>query len=151
MKLRSPWARILFAGYFDRFPELKIISHHLGAMIPYFSGRTGAGLDQLGARTEEEDLAMVGRKLRKRPAGIFQDVSMPIRRRLVRCPRSRCGLEFFGADQVLFASDCPFDPEKGPGYIRETIRCVEGVEMSAADRYKIYEGNARKLMRLKLA
>jgi aminocarboxymuconate-semialdehyde decarboxylase len=52
---------------------------------------------------------------------------------------------------VLFASDSPFDPEKGPGYIRETIRCVDGVEMSDADRYKIYEGNARRLMRLKLA
>src|ERR1035441_924920 len=53
-------ARILFAGYFDRFPDLKIITHHMGAMIPYFSGRTGPGLDQLGARTEDEDLAAQG-------------------------------------------------------------------------------------------
>ena len=143
-------ARILFAGYFDRFPELKIISHHLGAMIPYFSGRTGPGLDQLGARTEEEDLAMVGRKLRKRPQEYFK-MFYADTATFGSLPALRCGLDFFGADQVLFASDTPFDPEKGPGYIRETIRCVEGVEMSAADRHKIYEGNARKLMRLKLA
>jgi predicted TIM-barrel fold metal-dependent hydrolase len=143
-------ARILFAGYFDKFPELKIISHHLGAMIPYFSGRTGPGLDQLGARTEEEDLAMVGRKLRKRPQEYFK-MFYADTATFGSMPALRCGLEFFGADQVLFASDTPFDPEKGPGYIRETIKCVEGVEMLAADRYKIYEGNARKLMRLKLA
>jgi len=143
-------ARILFAGYFDKFPELKIISHHLGAMIPYFSGRTGPGLDQLGARTEEEDLAMVGRKLRKRPQEYFK-MFYADTATFGSLPALRCGLDFFGADQVMFASDTPFDPEKGPGYIRETIKCVEGVEMSAADRYKIYEGNARKLMRLKLA
>jgi predicted TIM-barrel fold metal-dependent hydrolase len=142
--------RILFAGYFDRFPELKIIAHHLGAMIPYFSGRTGAGLDQLGARTEGENLAMVGRKLKKRPQEYFK-MFYADTATFGSLPALRCGLDYFGADQVLFASDCPFDPEKGPGYIRETIRCVEGAEMSAADRHKIYEGNARKLMRLKLA
>ena len=62
-----------------------------------------------------------------------------------------CGLDFFGVDKVLFASDSPFDPEKGPGYIRETIRCIEELPISAADRFKIYEGNARKMLRLKLA
>ncbi|MFY9527473.1 MAG: amidohydrolase family protein, partial [Candidatus Acidiferrales bacterium] len=62
-----------------------------------------------------------------------------------------CGLAFFGADQTLFASDSPFDPEKGPGYIRETIRAIEELPISSADRKKIYEDNARKLLRLKLA
>jgi aminocarboxymuconate-semialdehyde decarboxylase len=62
----------------------------------------------------------------------------------------RCGLDFFGVDQVLFASDSPFDPEKGAGYIRETIRSVDQLEISEAHRHKIYEGNARRLMRLKL-
>ena len=37
-------ARIVFAGLFDRFPNLKIITHHLGAMAPYFAGRVGPGL-----------------------------------------------------------------------------------------------------------
>ena len=36
-----------------------------------------------------------------------------------------CGLAFFGAGHVLFASDAPFDPEKGPMYIRETIAIVD--------------------------
>ena len=37
----------------------------------------------------------------------------------------RCGLDFFGVDNVLFASDCPFDPEGGPMFIREGIRSVD--------------------------
>ena len=34
-------ARIVFAGYFDRFTTLKVITHHMGGMIPYFAGRFG--------------------------------------------------------------------------------------------------------------
>ena len=143
-------ARILFAGYFDRFPDLKIISHHLGAMIPYFSGRTGPGLDQLGARTGDEDLTVYSRRLKKRPQEYFKMFYADTATFGSRAAM-QCGLEFFGADKVLFASDSPFDPEKGPGYIRETIRCLEELPISAEDRAKIYEGNARRLLRLKLA
>ena len=143
-------ARIMFAGYFDRFPNLKIISHHLGAMIPYFSGRTGPGLDQLGARTPDEDLTVYSRRLKKRPQEYFKMFYADTATFGSRAAM-QCGLDFFGADQVLFASDSPFDPEKGPGYIRETIRCLEELPISAEDRAKIYEGNARRLLRLKLA
>ena len=46
------------AGLFetlDKYPNLKIIAHHLGAMVPYFEGRVGPGWDQLGKRTSDED------------------------------------------------------------------------------------------------
>ena len=143
-------SRILFAGYFDRFPNLKIITHHMGAMIPYFAGRIGPGLDQLGSRTEDENLTLVGRKLKKRPIDYYRmfyaDTALfGAKEAMV------CGLDFFGADQTLFASDSPFDPEKGPGFIRETIRCLEEMEITSEDRQKIYQGNARRLLRLKLA
>ena len=59
-----------------------------------------------------------------------------------------CGLEFFGVDKVLFASDSPFDPEKGPGYIRETIKIIDALPISDEERQKIYEGNARRLMKM---
>jgi uncharacterized protein len=41
--------RLVFSRLFDRLPSIKILAHHLGAMIPYFEGRIGYGLDQLGA------------------------------------------------------------------------------------------------------
>jgi predicted TIM-barrel fold metal-dependent hydrolase len=141
-------ARMVFAGIFDRFPKIKIITHHLGGMVPYFSGRTGPGLDQLGARTEEEDLTVYLRRLKKRPQEYFK-MFYADTATFGSGPAIRCGLDFFGADQVLFASDSPFDPEKGAGYIRETIRCVDVLDVSEEDRRKIYEGNIRRLIRLK--
>jgi len=140
-------ARIVFAGYFDRFPQLKIISHHMGGMIPYFAGRIGPGLDQLGSRTEDEDLTIHLKRLKKRPFDYFKmfyaDTALFGARDAIEC-----GLAFFGADHVLFASDMPFDPEKGTRNIRETIKDVDALEIPESDRRKIYEGNARRLLRL---
>ena len=48
-----------------------------------------------------------------------------------------CGLTFFGVDQVLFASDAPFDPEKGPMYIRDTIAIVDRLPVSHDERKRI--------------
>ena len=59
-----------------------------------------------------------------------------------------CGLDFFGVDKVLFASDAPFDPEKGPMYIRETIKIIDELDISEVDRDKIYRANAVELLKL---
>ena len=61
-----------------------------------------------------------------------------------------CGLDFFGADQVVFGSDCPFDPEGGPLFIREIIAAIDGLDIPQADRRKIYEDNIRRLARQRL-
>jgi len=42
----------------------------------------------------------------------------------------------------------PFDPEKGPQFIRETIADLDALEVSAAERAALYEGNARRLLRI---
>jgi uncharacterized protein len=143
-------ARMVLSGYFDRFPNLKIITHHLGGMVPYFEGRVGPGLDQLGSRTTGEDLTVILDRLRKRPLDYFKqfygDTAV-----FGSAAATRCGLEFFGPDRVLFASDCPFDPEKGPGFIRETIRVIDqDLDVPDGVRAQIYEGNARSMLRLRL-
>ena len=58
----------------------------------------------------------------------------------------QCSLEFFGTDRMLFASDTPFDPEKGPAYIRSTIENLESLGLSDSDKEKIYAGNARRVL-----
>ena len=140
-------ARIVFAGLFDRFPDLKIITHHMGAMAPYFEGRLGPGMDQLGARTSDEDYTLVLKRLRRRPLDYFRmfyaDTAL-----FGAYDGTVCGLGFFGVDRVLFASDSPFDPEKGPMYIRETIKVIDRLPISSADREKIYSGNAIRLLKL---
>lgn len=143
-------ARLALSGYFDRFPNLKIITHHLGGMVPYFEGRVGPGLDQLGSRTTGEDLTVILDRLEKRPLDYFKqfygDTAV-----FGSAAATRCGLEFFGPDHVLFASDCPFDPEKGPGFIRETIRVIDqDLDVPDGVKAQIYEGNARSMLRLRL-
>src|SRR5512144_2296375 len=64
--------RLVFSGLFDRWPDLAIVTHHMGAMLPYFEGRAGSGLDQLGCRSDDpDDLAALGR-LWRRPLDYFK-------------------------------------------------------------------------------
>lgn len=140
-------ARIVFAGYFDRWPGLKIITHHMGAMTPYFAGRVGPGWDQLGARTTAPDGAEALARLHKRPVDYFHmfyaDTAL-----FGAYDATVCGLAFFGADRVLFASDAPFDPEGGPMYIRETIDIIDRLPVTAAQRASIYSENAIRMLKL---
>ena len=138
--------RFIFSRLFDRLPGIRIVAHHLGAMVPYFEGRVGFGLDQLGARTADEDYEALRRSLPRRPIDYFKmfwaDTAVFGSR-----AATICGLSFFGTDQVVFASDAPFDPEGGPMYIRETIKVIDGLDISGADRRKIYQTNAERLFR----
>ena len=140
-------SRLVFAGLFDRLPKIKIITHHLGGMIPYFEGRVGPGWDQLGSRTTSEDLTQVLKRLKRRPLDYFHDFYADTAV-FGSVAATKCGLDFFGAEKVIFASDAPFDPEKGPMFIRETIRVLDGLGLPEADLAAIYHGNARKLLKL---
>jgi aminocarboxymuconate-semialdehyde decarboxylase len=44
-------ARLVFSGLLDKLPGIKILTHHMGGMMPFFAGRTGPGWQVLGART----------------------------------------------------------------------------------------------------
>jgi len=136
--------RLVFSKLFDRLPAIKILAHHLSAMIPYFEGRIGYGLDQLGTRTADEDNGALLASLKKRP---YDYLKMFWADTAVFGSRAatECGLSFFGAEQVMFASDAPFDPEGGTLYIRETIKILDNLPLSDEDRRKIYQGNAERL------
>lgn len=141
-------ARFVFSGIMDRYPDLKIISHHLGGVIPYLEGRVAHSFDQLGARTSDEDYGSILKRLKKRPydyfKGFYGDTAMEGAR-----AGTICGVDFFGPDHTLFASDCPFDKEKGPGYIRSTIEVLNTIGLSEDDKAKIFHGNARKMFGLR--
>ncbi len=141
--------RLVFSGMLEKLPELKIITHHLGAMAPFFEARIGLGMDQLGARTSDEDLTAILRRMGRRPVDFFKmfyaDTSVNGSR-----SATRCGLDFFGIDHVLFGTDCPFDPEGGPLFIREIIKTIDSLKLKDSDRRKLYFGNAIRMLRLEL-
>ena len=140
-------AHLVFAGLFDRLPTVKIITHHLGGMIPYFEGRVGPGWDQLGSRTSDVDYTVLLKQLKK-DLSITSTCSTRILPCSVRRQLPPAGLKFFGADHLLFGSDSPFDPEKGFAYIRWTIKIIDELPITRDERYAIYEGNARRLLKL---
>jgi len=143
-------ARIVFSGLFDRLPELRIITHHCGGMLPYFSGRAETLWAQLGSRTADEDYSVILKRMSKPPIEYFRmfygdtvlgGAASPL----------RCGLDFFGPDHVVFASDCPMDPEGGPMFIREGIRSVEDLKLPEEVKEKIYSLNALRLLKMSAA
>ena len=134
-------ARLIFSGVMTRFPKLKVMAHHLGAMIPFFDERIETGWATLGSRTSGEDYSHVLPSLGKPLLDCFKDFYGDTalcggRIGLV------CGLDFYGVDHVLYASDAPFGPEGGAHYIRSQMAAVASLDIPLADKEKICSGNA---------
>jgi predicted TIM-barrel fold metal-dependent hydrolase len=134
-------ARLVFSKIMDKYPKLKIITHHFGGIVPMVEGRIGPGWDQLGSRTSDEDLTVLLKSLKKRPLDYFKHVFYADTATFSGEPAMHAGLAFYDLDKIVFASDCPFDPEKGTMYTRETLRILEGIDMPKADKEKIWHGN----------
>ena len=141
-------ARFVFSGLLEKLPDLRLVTHHCGAMIPFLSGRAETLWAQLGTRSADGSDAEILKRMSKKPIDYFKmfyaDTVLG-----GSAPALRCGLDFFGIDKIVFASDCPFDPENGPMFIREGIRSIEDLSLSEDDKRKIYFGNALKLLNLK--
>ena len=134
-------ARLVFAGLFDRLPKIKIITHHLGGMVPYFAGRIDPGLSVLGARTTDEDHTGVLDALKKPHAEYFKmfygDTAMG-----GGFEGTRCGLDYFGADHVIFATDAPVG-----GPITDMFQVMDRLDLEPDVMEQICVGNAERLLK----
>ncbi len=136
--------RLVAAGLFDRWPDLVIITHHAGGLIPIMEGRIEFGLDYAGHRNPPGALSIKTREpliagLRRMYADTASFGS--------RIPLEAARL-FFGIEKMLFASDMPFDPEEGPGFIRAGIRLLGEMDLDDSERRAIlYENAARLVLR----
>jgi len=135
--------RLVFWGLFDRYPKLKIITHHLGGMIPYYDGRVGNGLKVLGARTSDEDYSKVLPSLKRPHLDYLHEFYADTAMFGGGAHALRCGLEFFGSAQVVFATDAPLGP------IPPTVKAIGELELSADARRRLFCGNAEKLLKMK--
>ena len=139
--------RLIFSGLYDELPGLKIITHHMGGMVPFYAGKIDLGFDQIfHGRTGDNPVARKA-GLKKKPVEyyrmIYADTALN-----GSASATRCGHDFFGTGHCLFATDAPFDAEQGRMLIRETIRAVDQLEVSSSDKEKIFSGNARSLLKL---
>jgi uncharacterized protein len=144
--------RLVFSKIMDNHPNLKIITHHFAGIVPMLEGRIGPGWDVIGERTSDEDYVSLRKSLKKRPLDYFKQDFYADTAVFGGVPATKCGLEFFPRDKVIFASDCPFDPERGTMYPRLTLQILDSLDLSRADRemidYKNLESvTGRKLVR----
>ncbi len=139
--------RMIFGGLLDRFPNLKVITHHLGGTVPFLESRIKGAYDQFGARTADEDYGALLRTLKRHPREYYRmfyaDTAL-----YGSPPALECGLAFFGSEHVLFGSDMPFDTEGGPRYIRETLGAIEEMTASPEEKRRILRENAIRLLGL---
>lgn len=138
-------SRLVFSKILDDMPKLKIIVHHFGSIVPTLEGRVGPGWDQLGTRTSDEDYVSLLKSLKKRPLDYFKHDFYPDTATFTSEGAMKIGFGFFDFDKVIFASDCPFDPEKGTMYIRETLRILDHYGMPKADLDKVYYKNLERI------
>ena len=47
--------RLVYSRIMDNHPNLKIITHHFGGIVPMLEGRIGPGNDVMGSRTTDDD------------------------------------------------------------------------------------------------
>ena len=125
MRRVLPWRTSSLRASSTAFPTVKIITHHLGGMIPYFEGRIGPGWDQLGDQDVRRRLYGAPQTIEKKAYRLFPHVLRGHPPFSAQRQLTICGLKFFGADHVLFGSDSPFDPEKASAYIRWTINLID--------------------------
>lgn len=125
--------RLVFSGLFDRFPDLKIITHHAGGSIPMVEGRLASGLEALGTRYAPEDVFAAETPLKQPVIEAFRRFHAD-----TATFGSRIGIDaavsFFGSDQMYFATDFPF------AGIQPSVEAVEGLPEN------ILHGNAKALL-----
>lgn len=137
-------ARLAFGGVLERYPRLKIVTHHAGGMVPFFHKRI-----ELSWEFNERLMGYTrdGQTLTRTPLDCYR--SFYCDTAIQGNPSAlMCAHDFFGTDHMLFATDCPYDDELGERVYRETIPAVEAMGIRDEDKRKIFEGNARRLFKL---
>jgi aminocarboxymuconate-semialdehyde decarboxylase len=124
-------ARMMFDGFFERFPNVKIIAAHAGATLPYLVGRLDQCFDKMNAcRT----------KTSVRPSEymrhIYYDAVTYQQETLELC------IKVGGADRVMYGSDYPHN-------IGDMVGCLARVDaLPAAERDAVRGANAMRVFKL---
>jgi predicted TIM-barrel fold metal-dependent hydrolase len=140
-------ARLVYGGVFEKYPDIKFVTHHMGGMIPYFAARIDAF-----ARSVAPQYARLGIGGSAGPqlTGAAIDHFRRFHNDTVSNGSAESlamAIHFFGVDHILFGTDFPFGPEDGSWAVDE-LRAVAAVDITPHEREKILHGNAQRLLGL---
>ena len=113
------------ADIFTKCPNIKIIVHHAGAMVPYFAGR----IDNILKDKKDE--------FKK----FYVDTAI-----LGNSKALELAVHYFGIDNVLYGTDAPFGIMPN-GATKEIESAIDALPISLEDKEKIYFKNLHKLLK----
>lgn len=128
--------RLIFGGVLDRFPTMKIVTHHMGNYFPFFVRRIEINVGKFLA-------GKLPKPISEYYGNIYGDTAVD--GTLGAFP---CGYAFFGADRLMFGSDYPFGPQDGEDFIRENLAGVRAMYIPQEEKKRILGENAKRLLKI---
>ncbi|MBE8476462.1 amidohydrolase family protein [Streptomyces justiciae] len=126
--------RLIFGGVFDDFPKAKLLLGHMGEGLPYVLWR----LDSRWGFHAHHGIELK----RERPSEYIRHNLYITTSGVCSSAPLLAALLSMGADHILFGTDYPFED------IETATRFLRTAPISDADRLKIGQQNAEKLLRL---
>jgi predicted TIM-barrel fold metal-dependent hydrolase len=139
----SAMFRIVFSGVFERYPTIRIVTHHHGAFIPLLAPRLGSNLPLL----ERIGLPMPTR-ISKPYVEHFRNFYCDTAASGFAPKALELAVDFFGTEKVMFASDAPFDIQEGQFFISETLHSINAMTVAPEIRSAILSGNAKRALKI---
>jgi len=138
----SAMFRIVMSGVFDRYPSIRIVTHHHGGFIPLLAPR----LTSAWPSAEGLGLPM--------PTKVSKPYVEHFRKFYCDTAVSGFGpkaielaVDFFGPERVLFGSDAPLDIENGQGFITGALRSIDAMAVSSETRTAILSRNVARILK----
>jgi predicted TIM-barrel fold metal-dependent hydrolase len=138
--------RIVFSGLLEKFPGLKVVTHHAGGMVSFYVQRVVQHYAQFDSRYH--DYSEYVKDLSKEPIDYFKlfYVDTAIHG---NTPALMLAYSFWGAERMILGADMPLgDPTYGMQSYAKTIGAIEAMDISDAERQLILGGNVRRLLKL---
>lgn len=142
----SAMVRLVLSGILEKYPKLKFITHHGGAMIPFLHKRAISFIEFSATRFKAPILENITRPPVDSFKRFYADTAI-----YGNTAGLMCSYDFFGAQHLVFGTDMPYDSQFGETFTRETIKSIERMAINNAEKKMIFEDNARTLLRLAVA
>jgi len=128
--------RIVFSGVFETYPNLKLITHHRGALIPFWFNRIN-----------EIVLQQVTVNISKPYIKHFQKFYIDTACSAVEPDQMKMAYKFFDPERTLFGTDTPLDGEGGARFYRYARESLSGIGLSKEILANIYSANVLEIIR----
>jgi aminocarboxymuconate-semialdehyde decarboxylase len=133
--------RLVFSGAMEELPDLKIITHHMGGMVPFYSERI-EGFYEARSMYPKAGVKQLSENPLNYFKRFFNDTVLN-----GALHSFECGYKFFGAAQTVFATDYPFGPGSGETWMAGALDQMCKIEIAAKEKEMIYSGNLLNLIK----